>query len=71
MYLMCDFVWHSLALPFFGIEMKTDFPVLWPLLFSQFAGILSAALSQHHVLGFETAQLNSITSASLDHSDAS
>ena len=25
--------------------------------FSQFAGILSAALSQHHLLGFEIAQL--------------
>ena len=23
---------HSLALPFFGIGMKTPFPVLWPLL---------------------------------------
>ena len=25
--------------------------------FSEFAGILSAALSQHHLLGFEIAQL--------------
>ena len=25
--------------------------------FSKFAGILSAVLSQHHLLGFETAQL--------------
>ena len=25
--------------------------------YSKFAGILSAALSQHHLLGFETAQL--------------
>ena len=25
---------HFLALPFFGIGMKTLFPVLWPLLFS-------------------------------------
>ena len=25
--------------------------------FSKFAGILSAALSQHHILGFETVQL--------------
>ena len=33
------------------------FPVLWPWLFSKFAGILSAALSQHHLLGFEIAQL--------------
>ena len=28
--------------------------------FSKFAGILSAALSQHHLLGFEIAQLDSI-----------
>ena len=36
---------HSLALPFFGIGMKTDFfsPVT-PAEFSKFAGILSAAL---------------------------
>ena len=49
---------HSLALPFFGIEMKTDFssPVTTDE-FSKFAGVLSAALSQHHLLGFEIAQL--------------
>ena len=35
-----------------------SFPVLWPLLsFSKFAGILSTALPQHHLLGFEIAQL--------------
>ena len=34
-----------------------SFPVLWPLKFSKFSGILSAALSQHHLLGFEIAQL--------------
>ena len=44
---MCGTVWkfeHSLALPFFGIVMKTDFNQ--PLAadeFSKFAGILSAA----------------------------
>ena len=51
---------HSLALPFFGIGMKTDLlTVLWPLTaeFSKFAGILAAALSQHHLLGFEITQL--------------
>ena len=49
---------HSLALPFFGIGMKTDFfsPVATAE-FSKFAGILSTALSQHHLLGFEIAQL--------------
>ena len=47
----------------FGIAFLWDwnehwpFPVLWPLLTSKFAGILNAALSQHHLLGFETAQL--------------
>ena len=43
---------HSLALPFFGIGIKTDLscPVAT-------AGILSAALSQHHLSGFEIAQL--------------
>ena len=49
---------HSLALPFFGIGMKTDFssPVATAE-FSKFAGILSAALSQHHLSGFGIAQL--------------
>ena len=49
---------HSLALPFFGIGMKTDFssPVATAE-FSKFAGMLSAALSQHHLSGFEIAQL--------------
>ena len=32
--------------------------------FSKFAGILSAALSQHSLSGFEIAQLDSITSTS-------
>ena len=44
---------HSLALPFFGIGMK---PVATAE-FSKFAGILSAALSQHHLSGFEIAQM--------------
>ena len=49
---------HSLALPFLGIGMKTDLssPVATAE-FSKFAGILSAALSQYHLLGFEIAQL--------------
>ena len=39
--------------------MKTDFssPVATAE-FSKFAGILSVALSQHHLLGFEIAQLD-------------
>ena len=43
----------SLALPLFGIGMK----IVATAEFSKFAGILSAALSQHHLLGFEIAQL--------------
>ena len=35
------------------------------------AGILSAALSQHHLLGFEIAQLEFITYTSFVRSDAS
>ena len=49
---------HSMALPFFGIGMKTDlFQSVATAELSEFAGILSAALSQHHLLGFEIAQL--------------
>ena len=55
----CAVVWA-----FFGIVLLWDwnenwpFPVLWPLLsFSKFADILSAVLSQHHILGFEIAKL--------------
>ena len=54
----CVVVWA-----FFGIAFLRDWnenwpsPVLWPLLCSKFAGILSAALSQHHLSGFEIAQL--------------
>ena len=60
---MSAIVWyfeHSLALPFFVIGMKTDFssPVASAKL-SRFAGILSAALSQDHLLGFERAKLES------------
>ena len=35
----------------------TSFRMDWFAEFSKFAGILSAALSQHHLLGFEIAQL--------------
>ena len=50
---------NSLALPFFGgLEWKLNIssPVATAG-FSKFAGILSAALSQHHLLEFEIAQL--------------
>ena len=38
--------------------------------FSKFAGILTAALSQHYLLGFEIAQLDAITSTNFVRSDA-
>ena len=43
---------------FLGIGMKAD--LLWPqdtAEISKFDNVLSAALSQHHLLGFEIAQL--------------
>ena len=58
---MSAIVWyfeHSLALLFFGIGMKTDlFQSVGTAEFSKFAGILSVALSQHHLSGSEIAQL--------------
>ena len=53
-----SFIYIYMALPFFGIGMKTDLssPVATAE-FSKFAGIVSAALSQHHLSGFEIAQL--------------
>ena len=48
---------HSLGLPFFGIGMKTVASPVATAEFFKFAGILSAARSQHHLLGFEIAQL--------------
>jgi len=46
------------ALPFFGIGMKSElFSPMATAEFSKFAGVLSAALSQHHLSGFEIAQL--------------
>jgi len=56
---MSIIVWwfeHSLALPFLGIGMKTDlFSPVATAEFSKFADILSAALSQYHLLRFEIA----------------
>ena len=48
-------LWHLLSL---GLEWKMGFssPVATAK-FSKFAGILSAALSQHHLLGFEISHL--------------
>ena len=60
-------LWHCLSS---GLEWKLTFssPVATAE-FSKFAGILSAVLSQHHLLGFEIAQLNSLTSTGFAHSD--
>ena len=57
---MSPFLWyfeHSLALPFFGIGQLTFSSPVATAEFSKFAGILSSALSQHHLLGFEIAPL--------------
>ena len=50
----CAVIWT-----FFGIGMKTDLfqSCHSTAEFSKFAGILSGTLSQHHLLGFEIAQL--------------
>ena len=54
----CAVVWTYMALPFLGIRMKLTFSgSVATAEFSKFAGILSAALSQYHLSGFETAQL--------------
>ena len=53
----CSVTWAFLALPFFAIGMKTVASPVATAEFSKFAGILSAALSQHHLLGFEIAEL--------------
>ena len=52
---MKEILWPCLSL---GLEWKLTFssPVATAE-FSKFAGILSEALSQHHLLGFEIAQL--------------
>ena len=58
---MSAIVWElecSFTLLYFGIGMKTDlFQSCGHCWVFQFAGILSAALWQHHLLGFEIAQL--------------
>ena len=55
LYSSLSILWHCLSL---GLEWKLIFssPVATAE-FSKFAGILSAALPQHHLLGFEIAQL--------------
>ena len=64
-----NLLWCCLSL---GLEWKLTFssPVTTAE-FSKFAGILSAAVPQHHLLGFEIAQLEFHHSTSFVHSDAS
>ena len=52
---VCTFLWHC---PSLGLEWRLTFsrPVA-TVEFSKFVGILRAALSQHHLLGFERFQL--------------
>ena len=50
----CAVVWTYFGIAFFcSWNENWPFPVLWPLLFSRFAGILNVALSQHHLFGLE------------------
>ena len=54
----CAIVWTFFGIVFlWNWNENWPFPVLWSLLFSKFTGILSEALSQHHLLGSEIAQL--------------
>ena len=51
-------VWAFFGIVFLGIRIKTDlFQSCGHAEFSKFSGILMPALSQHHLLGFEIAQL--------------
>ena len=54
----CAVVWTFFVIAFLGLEWKLNFcsPVATTD-FSKFADILSVALSQHHLLGFEMAPL--------------
>ena len=48
-------LWHCLSL-----ELNENLNDLWPVTtaeYSKFAGLLSVAVTQHHLLGFEIAQL--------------
>ena len=54
----CAVVWAFFSITFlWDWNENRPFPVLATAEFSKFVGILSAALSQHHLSGFEIAQL--------------
>ena len=64
-----NILWHCL---FLAMKWKLTFSSLVPIAeFSKYAGILSTALSEHPLLGFKIAKLDSITSTSFVHSNAS
>jgi len=52
----CDVVWTFFGIAFLEWKLPFSSPVATAE-FSKFAGLLSAAVSQHHLLGFEIAQL--------------
>ena len=59
-------LWHCLSL---GLEQTLTFSSrVATAEFSKFAGILSVALSQHHLLGFEISQLEFPEKAMATHS---
>ena len=55
----CAVVWTFFGIAFFGgLEWKLTFSSLVAIAeFSKFGGVLSVALSQHDLLGFEITQL--------------
>ena len=69
----CGVVWSFLVIIFlWDWNENWPFPVLWLLLsFPDFLAILSATLSQHHLWGFEIAQLEFHQLHQLFHSDDS
>ena len=66
----CAVVWAFFGIAFFGIGMKTDlflsYGHCWVF---QICWHTECSASQHHLSGFEIAQLNSITSTSFVRSD--
>ena len=65
----CVIVWTFFGIAFLGLEWKLTFssPVATTE-FSKFVDILSVAISQHHLLGFEIAQLEKLISNNFVHS---
>ena len=67
----CVVVWAFFGIAFLWDWNENTFSSLVATAeFSKFVGIFSAALSQHHLLGFQKLNWNSITSTSFVRSDA-